>query len=51
MCCNEFVRFNLQQDKKDIRLLRSVDDMIQIMTVLTNSILISHYLQDNLCLC
>ena len=28
MCCNEFVRFNLQQDKKDIRLLRSVDDMI-----------------------
>ena len=28
MCCDEFVRFNLQQDKKDIRLLRSVDDMI-----------------------
>ena len=29
MCCNKFVRFNLQY----IRWITSVDDMIQIMTV------------------
>ena len=49
MCFNEFGHFNLQQGKKDIRLLRSVDDMIQIMTALTNDILICHCLQDSLC--